>query len=402
MQIIQASLAQARQISNVLSTCFLVDFNETLKSLRSDPRRDIKDFYVSLEEKEITGCLCINQLETFIRGYKLKFGGIGGVAVPPEFRRKGIAEELVVFALNLMYQQKYPISILYPFQHKFYKKFGWELTGQILKYDIAPSNIVQNENRLNVRRWTKKDKEKIKNIFLEYSKKGNCSVFRNNKFWDEKIFPKWKEVMVYEDKSISGYLVYEFYKDNNYTNLFVKEFICLETNAYSGLLAFLASLGEQINKIEYLTPVDEPVFMNLRNPVAANYDRLFFEYKSLASLGSGFMLRIVNLKEALSYVNHSRDDDFELTFRIEDKIIEENNNPIVLSCKKGKLAISEDQIQGPVIACDINTFSVLYSGLLTATKLRQFGKILCDEASAQICDKLFKAPAPFIQQADIF
>jgi predicted acetyltransferase len=403
MNLKRATKKDVKIIVDIASRCFLLNPKEIQSIITNDPRSAISDFFISSEGKEPTGCLKINPLETHIRNTKLKCGGIGAVAVLPEFRRRGIADTLVNTSLQTMYNEKYPVSILYPFQHRFYRKFGWETCGVILRYKVNPQNIISPNNVNNIRKWRLGDKKAIKKLYSQKALESSCFITRNDKFWEKNIFPKWKDVSIFEDKGLEGYMVYELSREkNNNVKLFIKEFIALNHNAYSGLLTFLVSLGEQVHTIEYLTSDDEPFLDFLKEPKENEFERVFFEYKSLCTYSPGFMLRVVNLREALKRIGTLRTDNFKITFQIDDPILKDNSIPISIISNDGKINLSDEYFESNVLKTNINIFSQIFSGFISTSKLKWFGKAECSESTASLCDVLFKTSSPFIQQADTF
>ena len=162
----------------------------------------------------IAGCLRITPFEVYSRCVKMPMAGIAAVAVPPEARRRGIAEALMEDALRKMYEMDYSISMLFPFKHQFYEKFGYGYVGNLMQYEFAPNNILNFQERSHVRAFRKADKNKLKKVLQqEIQTRGSFTLLRSEKFWDLVVFPKFKDAYVYDDGEVKGYIALEINKD---------------------------------------------------------------------------------------------------------------------------------------------------------------------------------------------
>jgi predicted acetyltransferase len=402
MNIRPARRKDIESVSRVIATSFLLDYTAVKKSIERAARASISDFIVAEANRQILGCLKINPFELYMRGTKLKMGGIGGVAVLPEHRRKGIAEELMNSSILRMAEEKYPVSILYPFQHKFYRKFGWEFVGGAYLYDFSTNNLPSFEERQFVRRWTPGDRSAILSVYAESIVDGSCALARNAKFWKFEVFPKFSECYVYDDGSVRGYLVYDYHKGPEAIDIFVRELIILTPQAYRGILGFLSSLGEQVAAIKYLAPVDEPVHDFLKEPRSTEAQRIVFEYKKLATFCSGFMLRVVDLKAALNAVRNLASVNGEITIHVQDKQNPGNSEPVRLSADGGTVRVYPDTGGKVDLETDIRTFSQLYAGSLTAEQAFRADRVKGDASAIKFIDSLLRTRPPFIHQFDFF
>src|SRR5699024_11630095 len=66
----------------------------------------------------------------------INMGGISAVATWTEYRRRGIAKDLLQHSLRKMKENGQVISLLHPFLVGFYRKYGWELAYVQKKYTI--------------------------------------------------------------------------------------------------------------------------------------------------------------------------------------------------------------------------------------------------------------------------
>ena len=77
----------------------------------------------------LAGMLTVHPLAQFFGGRSVPMGGVASVAVPVEFRGRGIAPVLLGAAIESMRDAGQVISTLHPATAGFYRRLGWELAG---------------------------------------------------------------------------------------------------------------------------------------------------------------------------------------------------------------------------------------------------------------------------------
>lgn len=414
MIIRQATGSDSDVIAALLSKSFLEDTSVIRVSIENNPRYSLSNMYV-IESRsggtnlEIVGCLRITPFEVYSRGVKMLMAGIAAVAVQPEVRRQGIAEVLMEDALRKIYEMDYPVSMLFPFKHQFYEKFGYACVGNMMQYELATSNISNFQERSHVRTFVKADKNKLKKVLLEEMQThGSFTPIRNDSFWDLVVLPKFKDAYVYDDGELKGYVVFELYKEAGTLNgspgepvINIKELVGLDGSVHRGLWGFIGALGEQVTRIKFLAPADYPLHLFLKEPRGLDYRRLFFEYKSFSTLAPGFMLRIVNVPNALRKLRHSVDLRADFVVKVDDGNLPQNSRTFNLHVHNGETIVDETK-QAVQFETDIKVFSQIYSGFLKPTDALRYRFASGEPAVAAKLDELFKAPAPFIYQFDIF
>ncbi|MFZ1080975.1 MAG: GNAT family N-acetyltransferase [Candidatus Kryptoniota bacterium] len=414
MIIRQAAGSDADAIAAILSKCFLEDTSVIRVNIENNPRCSLSDMYVA-EDKNlsgnigIAGCLRITPFEVYSRCVKMPMAGIAAVAVPPEARRRGIAEALMEDALRKIYEMDYSISMLFPFKHQFYEKFGYGYVGNLMQYEFGPNNILNFQERSHVRAFRKADKNKLKKVLQqEIQTRGSFTLLRSEDFWDLVVFPKFKDAYVYDDGEVKGYVALEINKDGGTTNgsagettINIKEFVAFDAGVHRGLWGFVGALAEQISRVKILAPVDYPLNLFLREPRELNFRRLFFEYKSFSTLASGFMLRVINVPGALAKLHHSIDSPADFVIKVNDGNLPQNSRAFSLHIHNGETIVDETK-QGVQFESDIKIFSQIYAGVLKPTDAIMYGFARGEPKVAQKLNELFMAPAPFIYQFDIF
>jgi len=326
------------------------------------------------------------------------------VTMSPSVRRRGIASGLMKMAVLECYKQGYPISMLFPFSHQFYKKVGYGLIGEKYVYSFSPLSLTQYNELLNVRLFDKKDLGAVKKVYSESSKKTSFRICRNDKHWKSLIESKGMNIVVYDDKGIKGYLIYkyEFSNDRIEQYLRVYELIYLNDEAYRGLLGFLAAQREQVDSIIYHTTKDDPLHFAMSNPRKTRSNARIVGSNAVLEVNADYMLRIVNLKMALLARKDYNNRNLCFSIKVTDDIVEENNKPITIIVKNGRLIIKSGIKSDVVLESDISVLSQIYVGIKSEYLHKiQFLKCNKPEMLKEI-DEVFKLPAPDLLPLDGF
>lgn len=103
-----------------------------------NPSLDPEQVYVVEEDEDIRAMLSVLPLEVFVEGSLVPMGGIAAVATHAAYRWRGYAGELMRAALGRMRERGIHLSMLHPFAHAFYRRYGWELATEAVSYRFKP------------------------------------------------------------------------------------------------------------------------------------------------------------------------------------------------------------------------------------------------------------------------
>jgi len=118
-----------------------------LKKVRDDPR-SMQDLhwdsqYAVFDDDDATmlATMTVVPWTASFDGHGVPMGGIGGVASLPQHRRGGAIRACFGAALRDMYDNGALLSYLYPFSTAFYRKFGYELGCDRVKWKLKLSGM---------------------------------------------------------------------------------------------------------------------------------------------------------------------------------------------------------------------------------------------------------------------
>jgi GNAT superfamily N-acetyltransferase len=122
-----------------------------------NPRLDPDQVYVVEEDGGIRATAAVLPFEVFYEGRTVSMGGMAAVATHPAYRRRGYAGELIQAALSGMRERNVHLSMLHPFAHSYYRRYGWELATEAISYDLKPTDLPTSHEQKRVRAYRDKD-----------------------------------------------------------------------------------------------------------------------------------------------------------------------------------------------------------------------------------------------------
>jgi predicted acetyltransferase len=118
---------ELEQAARVQAQSFLYGTSEGLRETLQKPDLNHSVTYGAVaEDGMVTACMNVLPFEQYLDGAALKMFGIGGVASLVQYRRGGAVRRLFEAIFRDYREQGYALSYLYPFSHRYYRKFGYE------------------------------------------------------------------------------------------------------------------------------------------------------------------------------------------------------------------------------------------------------------------------------------
>ncbi len=106
-----------------------------------NPRVDLDLVYVAEVAGRARSTARIVPLEVCVDGNVVPVGGIATVATHPAYRRRGLAGALTRHALYELRERGIHLSLLHPFAHAFYRRYGFELATEGIEYTLKPTDL---------------------------------------------------------------------------------------------------------------------------------------------------------------------------------------------------------------------------------------------------------------------
>ncbi|MBC6435736.1 GNAT family N-acetyltransferase [Nostoc sp. HG1] len=270
------------------------------------------------------------ELALFFQGVEFPMAGVAGVAVAPERRGQKIAQKMIEYALHQFQEQQIPLSMLYPFQHGFYRQLGWAWVGETRQYRVSARHIPLYPERAHIVPYRNDLEAAIKAVYHKAAQQHNGWLQREPNRWKGYFKPEGgEEIYCYaEAGDLLGYMVIEFTHlepTKTHWAIAVQEWVALTPAAYRGLIGFLASLRDQVTTIVWNTNPQDP-FPHLLSeqrcdPTLPPQPFEFGFTHRFGAIGGGFMWRLVDVVKALEMRPIHSGEPFAISFHIIDPVL---------------------------------------------------------------------------------
>lgn len=334
------------------------------------------------DKEQLAAKLHIIPFEIFLGSEKLEMGGVAGVATYPEYRRNGYVKALIMSALSYMKENGYSISMLYPFDVSFYRKYGWELFSNRLKSTLKKKDLVPMPSPEGTIKRLKKEEhgEDVEEVYEQYAKQFSGMLGRQRDWWLQSVYSDLYAAVYYDvSENPSGYMLYKV-KDSKMT---VEEFVVLTNDARKGLWNFICQHDSMVEQVEMMTSEHEELFFTLREP------RIQQEIKPY------FMARIVDVAGFLNqYPFQWSKLDGEVMLLIEDSFAPWNSKCYVL--KDGIVTVmSETQVESQALHLSVQSLTAMLLGYKRPSQLYQLEQIKGNEGQIERLEQLIPMQKPF-------
>jgi predicted acetyltransferase len=355
---------------------------------QKNPRLDPEQVHVVEEDGGVRATATVLPLECFVDGAPVPVGGVAAVATHPAYRRRDHAGGLMRTVLADMRERGVHLSMLWPFAHAFYRRFGYEIAGESVGYALEPTDLPSSPEQKLVRAYREEDLPRMMVLLETEAARHPLCVRRREAKWREYLGRDDQEAVVYErDGRVKGYLLYRQRARGGepHRTLDVSEMVAGDLAAREALLSFMAAYNPDDYRVRYATPRGRPLHPYLRSSYVK------------AEVEPEFMVRLVDVGGALGLLDLAADPP--LTLEVADDGLPENTGPYTVG--DGEVvrgAEAEDRV-----ALDVRQLAQLYAGYLPAEDLHRNGRLEVSSPEAlALLDALFPAGDPWAFPPDHF
>lgn len=360
-------------------------------------RVDLDQVYVVEEDGQAQASATVLPLEIFVGGDPVPMGGIAAVATHPAYRRRGYAGELMREVLRALREREVQLSLLDPFNHAFYRAYGWELAMEAIEYTLSPTELPTSPEQKRVREYRKEDLPRMAELLEAEASRHPCCVRRSEGRWrqvlgdEQERDPRSKDLhaAVYEgDNVVEGYVLYKQTDQGGQEpsrRLTLYELVTSTPEARAGLLSFAGAYDPEDFRVRYEAPRGDPLHPYLPSSYVE------------ARVEPGMMLRLVNVEGALGLMR--RETVEPLVLEVSDDVVPENTGEYTVA-KSGVVRGAE---AGERVVLDVRQLAQLYAGYLPARQLARYGLIEPDsEKALGLLAQLFPSGDPWVFPLDRF
>lgn len=311
----------------------------------------------------LLGMARIRSYEQWWGGRRVPMGGIAAVAVHPEGRGRGVAQQVVGATVARMRAAGQPVSALFPTAIGLYRRLGWEVVGDLHDTRLATRDLrVAGGTDVSVRTAGEADVAAVAAVYDALARTGNGALARDGVEFPHGAEQIWARSVVSVAQGpggrLLGYAAYD--RGQGYdadAQLRVLELAALDGEAYAALLRSLGSWDSVAPHVLWRGPTDE-LALQLPRPVPAPTHL------------QSWMLRINDAPAAIAargYVGQGA-----AAFVLVDPLVPEHEGPWRLTVAGGEGRL-ERTAEEDLPVLDVRGLAVLYAGASDSATLVRTG-----------------------------
>lgn len=373
---------------------------ERLQKVRQEP---IVHFFGVWEGRDMVGVMRFYDFTMKLHNTRALVGGTGGVAVDLRHKKEHIAAEIINFFIDYYLEKGACLVALYPFRPDFYRQMGFGYGVKMNRYCFPAQALPPGGMKTNVDFLGMEDKQEVHDCYDRFLERTNGLIELPPHVLESLFTDPSLRIIGYRDNGrLRGYLIFRFepLRDDNFllNDLYVRALVYDDVEALGGLLAFLRTQADQVNRIIYETQ-EEMFFHLLSDPRNGTGNLLAGLWHETNTQGMGIMYRVIDVRR---YFEMLRDRDFggvtcRLRIDLADSFRPDNAGSYHLQFTEGRAEVVAKGETDCAIALDVSSFSSLAVGAVDFSTLHGYGlATISDTVYVPLVNRLFKADArPF-------
>lgn len=322
-------------------------------------------------------------------GHKVLAGGGGNLAVSLLHKKEGVARDLMRFFFRHYRKRQAPFAVLWPFRPDFYKQMGCGLGPKGHVYKVKPADLPHGKTKKNVRFLGKADMKAANDCYNRYVNRVTGMI--EETLVSRKIRFDFGGGLKYagyvRNGRVEGYLIFDFQRGNeasfidNYIK--VRKLVYETPEALEGLMSFLHTQTDQINRIIFHTSDDDfhHLFKDARNDTGNLIDPVYHE--SHVS-GIGIMYRVLNTRQVWTILEDRNfgGQTVRLKLTVKDTFLKENDTSLIIHFENGRPQINTGSARFDVeVKMEVADFSSLIIGAVGFKSLYYYGAARISKAA---------------------
>jgi len=351
-----------------------------------------RDAFLLVEEEGrfVSSCTCL-PAQVWVGDRRLTLGAVGGVATPPEYRRRGYAGALMCAIVRRMQEMGLATSALWPFSFPYYRKFGWDFGCENRAYRFSPEKIGVLPEPEGVAPLEEGDLPEVAAAFAAHGRRLAFCTDRTEQWWREllrvaEVAPfaspertGGRMLVCREGGEVAGFALYKPPAGEE-KRLHAQELVSLTPDARLRLISALAQ--EEPSEISFGAPASDRFRSQVPDP-----------RQVAVTLDPGFSFRVVDPVVALGVLPAPEGLRGTLAFTLRDPARPEAPLCATVEATGESLAATGSRrahAAAPLrLAAEIPTFSQIFSGYLRPETAWSMGRLEGDAASVAFAEALF-------------
>ena len=308
--------------ANLISTvAFHMKMEDPEKNREESLKSTDEDWGAFSEDGKVMARIINNHYETRLDGQRIRNGGIGAVSTLPEYRNTGAVKAIFEKLIPEAYRNGEIISTLYPFNHAFYRKFGYETVRWQDHYEFVPAVLSGYRFSGDAELWKPGDPvSEYTTLYNRFADSFNLAMVRDDKMMLDLIKGEYYKdrkfcYLLREDGKAVAYLIFQDVRNDPAAILTVKDLAWDGRTGFYAILGFLARFTADYGTIRLFLPSCLQLLSVIQTPRA---------YDIQQTATQSYMIRAMNVKRLLEIIK--KPDDCQFVIRVEgDAQIPENN-----------------------------------------------------------------------------
>lgn len=291
-------------------------------------------------------------------------GGIGAVAVLPEFRRTGVASQLMRWSLQDMRESGSQLAALYAYRDGYYRRFGYEVAGRRWQIKCPQHRFPRYEQELPCRKLAAGDAGALDSAYVPFVRSISGGHLRCPEDWSHRLGKRPPMIYGVGDP-VEGYF-WTRMEGGFWEPLVVGELVWSTRRGYESVMAVLGGLAANRSEVVWDEPSCSPFF-------ASNMD----QGVSVSSTRHA-QFRILDVPSALKCLAPEGKGRFSL--EVLDPEIPANRGPWAVEFEEGRVSV--ERCEEADLTFDERSFVQAYLGEPSLEQLASIGRVSCKHRSA--------------------
>ncbi|MBR6442590.1 MAG: GNAT family N-acetyltransferase [Clostridia bacterium] len=314
--------------ANLISTvAFHMKMEDPEKNREESLKSQDEDWGAFSDDGKIMARIINNHYESRLDGQRVRNGGIGAVSTLPEYRNTGAVKAIFEELIPEARRNGEIISTLYPFNHAFYRKFGYETVRWRDHYEFAPAVLKGYRFSGTAELWKPGDPvNEYTALYNRFADGFNLAMYRDDEMMLKLIRGEYYKdrkfcYLLRENGKTVAYLIFQDVRNDPAAILNVQDLAWDGREGFLAILGFLGRFTADYGTIRMFLPSCLQLLSVIQTPMA-------YEIQQTAT--QGYMIRAVNVKRLLEIIK--KPDDSRFVIRVEgDAQIPENNGTWAVS-----------------------------------------------------------------------
>ena len=351
-----------------------------------DDREHLADYRGLFDGEEPVAVCGHHDFTLRIRGRDRDAAGLSAVASPPERRRQGHIERLLRESLTEYRDDGVRFSVLWPFEHPFYRRYGWATVSRYRWVKAPPEQLAfaaeasDADEAGEFRRLDEDDYEAAADLLAATAERYDFTLARTEAWWREYTLRGWKtDPFVYgfeRDGALRALLSYEFEErdDGDGRAMVVSDAAVADPADWGLVFRFCRDHDSQVERVRLRLPVDVSVLDRVDDPRAVTEE-----------VRAGPMFRLVDVPAALPALDPDPGLETAFTLAVEDPIVDWHDRPVRVTVADGAVDAERVGTDGPDaspavdVTAGIGALSQLYAGYRDVDDLRAHAALDVDD-----------------------